>query len=114
LMLSLAKQGQTGNAIADNLDHPEGHHIVLGPWINKVLEAYPTEAELDLAYQTTKVKLEAIDDLYHGHGPVEYNPRRMQWLLDHGKGHDVMSERTGMPIEAIPSLIKAHKEQHQS
>ena len=39
-----------------------------------------------------------FDEMYHMNGPIEYTPRRMQWLLDHGKGHDVISERTGMPI----------------
>ena len=66
-----------------------------------------SEKDLKTHREILVEQITIFDEMYHMNGPIEYSPRRMQWLLDHGKGQDVISQRTGMPLEAISALIKA-------
>ena len=60
-------------------------------------------------YLETMHKRDHFDELYHEHGPVEFTAARMDYLLDRDAGYQKISERTGMPLEAIPAIVETHK-----
>ena len=119
-MLHHIEQGCGLDEVLEHLDYAFESEVLqpLMPlpkiWSEELLNLCHSEKDLKIHREILVEQITVFDEMYHMNGPIEYTPRRMQWLLDHGKGHDVISERTGMPIEAISALIKAHKEQHQS
>lgn len=63
----------------------------------------------DILYLATMHKSNYFKRLYHENGPVEFTAARMDYLLDRDSGYQKIAERTGMPLEAIPAIVEAHK-----